>query len=270
MIDLARVAEVHRSDNSVDLVMYRDGSHLAGVQVLSWSATTRSGVSEIPEPTMPSSGDKWDLSEMTEQELIAAVAYIGTTPVVLGFLFPQLSQMMFDRKNFRVDRHPSDVYSTLDEEGNFEWSHPSGSHFRVAEDPEHEDLEGQDFDKRWKIDRNTARAPWISLVLKNGGDQVLRLRADPDGNVTLTHTGNLNTHTDGNATIDVDGNVEATVGGTTDVTSAGNLSVTAPVITLNGVVNVIGASLTHNGVNVGSTHVHDGVTAGSADTDVPH
>lgn len=47
------------------------------------------------------------------------------------------------------------------------------------------------------------------------------------------------------------------VGGTSVEISPGGVAITSP-------------SLTHNGVNVGDTHVHGGILPGPADTDVPH
>ena len=35
-------------------------------------------------------------------------------------------------------------------------------------------------------------------------------------------------------------------------------------------VKIISGSLTHNGVNIGETHVHGGVASGPGDTEVPH
>lgn len=39
--------------------------------------------------------------------------------------------------------------------------------------------------------------------------------------------------------------------------------------TINGAVAIVGGALTHNGVNVGSDHVHSGVTSGPGDTGLP-
>lgn len=56
-----------------------------------------------------------------------------------------------------------------------------------------------------------------------------------------------------------------------DIVLAGgsSASITADSITLQGAVKVIGASLTHNGVNVGSSHTHSGIFPGPANTGGP-
>lgn len=232
------VTATHPEDHSVDLVMLDDGSHLAGVQVMAGAASTRSGDNDLPAPGAPPSGDKWSVTDLRSgQDLIAVVGYIGRVPLVFGFLFPQVCQMLFARTGFRVDRHTSDWYTTVDANGNVEMAHPSGTFVRVAENPEHEDLTGQDFDKKWKIDRNTTRAPWLSVMLKNAGAEVMRLRCDPAGNVTLHNVGTLTAQVDGNTAIT-----------TPQLTLTGKLIV-------NGDVATTGA-LTNNGTNVGSSHTH--------------
>lgn len=60
---------------------------------------------------------------------------------------------------------------------------------------------------------------------------------------------------------------------TTHVTlTPGTVTIVAPtsVVINSPSVQITGASLTHNGVNVGSTHVHGGVQTGVSDTLVPH
>lgn len=50
----------------------------------------------------------------------------------------------------------------------------------------------------------------------------------------------------------------------------GVLSLAATKIVMTGDVEISGSSLTHNGQNIGSTHVHGGVVKGGADTTTPH
>ena len=65
------------------------------------------------------------------------------------------------------------------------------------------------------------------------------------------------------------GTVYVEIAGTAvNVVTPGSVSLTAPVITLNGAVEVTG-TLHNNGVNVGSTHTHGGVTIGGNNTGAP-
>ncbi|MGV8832551.1 MAG: phage baseplate assembly protein V [Devosia sp.] len=49
----------------------------------------------------------------------------------------------------------------------------------------------------------------------------------------------------------------------------GVVTITADLV-VNGSLSVVGAAVTHNGTNIGDTHVHGGVQPGGADTAVPH
>jgi hypothetical protein len=291
-----RVAAVHPEDHSVDLVMLDDGSRLAGVQVLSGDARTNAGRNTLASVETPSSGDAWDLTEATTRDGLAIVGFMGRHPVVLGFLFPQVCEMTFAAQDFYVHRHPSDVYVTIDKDGNTEVSHPSGTFFRIGATPAHEDLTGKDVDGEWKITKNTDSAPYVHLVTANAGDVKASLQIDPSGNIDLDHVGNLTSHTGGNAEVTIDGNATVNVAGTTDVTSGGNAHLTAPQLlvtcpssTFTGHVTVqgglavsggegaaitgnlaaTGGSFTHNGTNVGSSHRHTEQGDG-AEVSTPH
>jgi hypothetical protein len=245
---IGRVIKVHQHDNSLDVQLVHDGSRLTGVPLMTPMMTTSSGLVDMHHPE----GNAWDAAGSTTRDIYVVCALAGENFVALGFISPQVNQMMFNRKNFKVDRHASDVYSTIDDNGNVEIAHPSGSFVRIATDPAHEDLTGQDFDKLWGITRNTAKNVWLSVHVANAGGVKATFRIDPSGNVSLTHTGNLTVNTTGNASL-----------------TAASLAITAPT-TITGTLAVTGANMTHNGVNVGSTHVHGGVQGGSSNSAVPH
>ena len=71
------------------------------------------------------------------------------------------------------------------------------------------------------------------------------------------------------------GTVTIAVGGSSAVVTDNGITAKAEAITLTGKitiegeVTINGASLTHNGINVGSTHTHKGVTPGAGTTAVP-
>lgn len=278
-----RVAAIHPEDYSVDLVMTDDGSHLAGVQVLSPSASSNTGYNDLPKPAMPSSGDPWDLRETTSRDVLAGVAFFGPYPVVLGFRYPQVCQMLFADLERRINRHASDVYSTIDADGNMEVYHPSGTYLRVGTSPAHEDLTGKDFDKQWKIDRNTDKAVHLQVTVASGGGEVASLNIDPGGNVTLNHSGNLAVNTGGTATVVSGGSATVQAPDVTidapETTCTGNLTVNGGLSVLGGGsggtssitgnFEISGSSLTHNGKNIGSDHAHGNVEPGSGTSGGP-
>jgi hypothetical protein len=238
---LARVVKFHPHDGSCDCALYASGARVTAVPVLCGMVSSSSGVVDFHQPE----GVGFDGPTSGKRDIIAVLGAVSGQPVVIGFLAPPVSQVLFQRENFRVDRHASDVYSTIDKDGNVELAHPSGTFLRIATDPEHEDLAGQDYDRQWAISRNTAKAPWVSLTVANGGAVKASLRISPTGDVTLANEGDIT------------------------VESAGSVSITAPTVTVNADVAINGGSLTHNGVNVGDTHVHGGVVPGPADTGAP-
>lgn len=246
-LTLARVVKFHPHDGSCDCQLLYDGSRLTGVPVLCGMISMSSGRVDWHDPE----GVDWDSAGSRTRDITAVLGKVHDQPVVIGFVAQAVSAMLFDRKNFKVDRHASDVYSTIDNDGNLEVAHPSGTFLRVATSPAHEDLTGQDFDKLWSINRNTSKNVWLSVQVANSGGVKAIFQIDPSGNVSLTHAGNLTVSTAGNASL-----------------TAASLSITAPT-TITGTLAVTGASLTHNGTNVGSTHVHSGITPGGASTGGP-
>ena len=245
MLTLARVVDVHPESNAVDVVVMEDGRRIPGVQVLSSTAGTNFGFADLAVPD--SKG--YEAGNSKTRDIYAVVSWVRNIPVVLGFLFPQVAQVLFAEKERMVYRHASDVYVTIDGKGNTEIYHPSGAYFRIGESGAHEDLTGKDYDKVWAIKRNTDKK--VHIHLEQGGG-VAKLDIDPVGNIDLQHAGNL----------------RASTGGTADITVAGNTTVTTPTLTVNGNV-VINGSLTQGmggsgggATMMGPVTVSNDVTAG--------
>lgn len=195
MLRKAIVVETHPEDNSVDLVMSDDGSRLTGVQVVTYGASTRTGLVDLPE--VPKRANKWDITQRTGQDIEALVGFIqGGNPVVVGFIYPQISQMTFE-KHRRFNRHRSDVYTTIDEDGNIELYHPSGVFIRIAESPEHEDLTNQNYDQNLKLDRNTARKLHVRVSIPDSGTFTM----DPQGNARLEMLKTITLQADGSSLV---------------------------------------------------------------------
>ena len=232
---LAKVVAIHPEAYAVDLVLVSDGSPLPLVQVMTPFGSTNTGLNDLVEPTPSNSGEKYDLIDTKDRDIIAVVGIFREYPVVLGFLYPQVCQMLFAEKNRKIDRHASDVYTSVDNDGNLEVFHPSGTYFRIGTAPDHEDLTGKDFDKLWNISKNTDKAVYVHLSVKNAGDEKAVVDIDPDGNIDLQHDGNLTTQTDGdlsatvagNATVDVTGTLDANVEGETTIATQANLNLNA-------------------------------------------
>jgi len=164
MLDIARVVLVHPESNAVDLEFMSDGRRVPGVQVLCDSAASDCGRSDLSEPA----GTGYGSETGKGRDVFAVIGWMEEFPVVLGFLFPQVSECLFADKNRRIDRHASDVYSTIDADGNAEFHHPSGAYVRFGTSPAHEDLTGKDYDKKWAIRRNTDKPVHIHVEQAGG------------------------------------------------------------------------------------------------------
>lgn len=190
MFRKAIIVATNPGDNSVDLILCDDGSRISGVPVLCVGGSARSGSVGLPEIEGSDSGkggagggDKWDITKGRGKQIEAMVGFMGSgNPFVAGFMFPQISQMTFDDKKRSLSRHQSDVYHTTDGEGNTEFYHPSGAYVRIGEKTEHEDLEGKNVDKSFKLDRNKDKKVKMHIQTKDGKGAVT---LDPDGTITI-------------------------------------------------------------------------------------
>lgn len=209
---IAKVVRFVPEAHAADLLFLDDGSRVPMVQVLAGSASTNTGVADMAQPGTPPSGDMWGPQDSGTRDILAVVGYVRRAPVVLGFLYPQVAQMLFADRNRKVERHASDVYTTIDDDGNVEVYHPSGTYFRIGTDPAHEDLTGKDFDGKWKIERNTDKAVHVHLSVKNAGAEVASLNMDPAGNVDLANQGNLNATVGGEANVTATAQIRFSVG----------------------------------------------------------
>lgn len=227
----AKVWEIHPEDNAVDVTLLHDSRVLVGVPLLSLSMSGNTGLVDQCRPTLTTSGDdKWKSLNTDERDIVAIIGFVNGGPVCLGFKSPPVCQMNFEEPlgfERRLARHASDVYNTLDRDGNYEWYHPSGTMLIVGEDKEHLDLTSKDYDKVWKIEKNLTRAPWVRLRVCNAGTQKTDITISPEGEVTLTTVGDINVHTDANIAVDADGDISIAAEGDISVDAGGDVSVTA-------------------------------------------
>lgn len=258
------VTATHRGDNSVDIIMSDDGSPLTGVQVLTTNGSNRSGFSDLPYVAPK---DNLNLSKEGEQELIALVDTVRGYPVVVGFLFPQINEILFDDPLFSLYRHQSDVMYSIDGDGNIQLDHPSGTYIRIGEAIEHVDLEGKNTDKNLKVTRNKEKKAKVRIGLAGG---LIELTLSPDGSVSMTaHRVDVtatevditaNVVVRGDAVVIGNASVVGDVGVIGDMAVTGSLSVDGVITSALDVVGG-GKSL--------KTHTHGGVFVGSSLTSPP-
>lgn len=229
------VVATHPEDHSVDLVMADDGSRLVGVQVLSGSASARSGTVDMP--AVPEKADKWDITKETGQDMKAVVGFVGRHPVVTGFLYPQINQVLSKDAKLRYSRHQSDVEWSIDGDGNIQLTHPGGAYVRIGEAADKVDLAGKNADANSAADRNTGKKVNVRIGL--AGNAVV-LTLTPDGDVTIKLDKDLSIEAGGNASIKVEG--------TAMVEAGGPATVKAPSVTLDTPATLCTGALTVNGL----------------------
>lgn len=254
------VVATHPEDHSVDLVMTDDGSRLVGVQVATPSGSTRTGTVDLP--AVPEKADKWNISEPTDQEMIALVGYVQGNPVVLSFMYPQINQVLSSDPKRRVSRHQSDVQWSIDGDGNIQLDHPSGTYVRIGESPDREETAGANADGNAAIDRNTGRKVHIRIGLAGGAAEIT---ITPDGAISIKN----------NQTVDIESGGAVTVISpsvtldTPEATCTGNLTVDGALTYKGGMIGSGGgaaASITGN-VNVeGSINATGDILAGGSNS----
>lgn len=260
---IAKVVSVVPEAHACNLIYLDDLSRVPLVQIMA-GVSTDTGHVDLPDPTPPA--DPTLPQRPTKQrDLYAVVMPVNGIPLVWGFLPPQVSQLLFQgRANFRVNRHASDVYSTLEDDGSFTMAWPNGTFLKVSQTPAKEDLTGKDFDKKWAISRNKGVAPYVNLVVADGsGNQKAQLEIDPAGNMTQTLSGNLTQTVQGNLTQTVSGNATVNVSGSITSTAQG-WTHNGP-LTLNGTLDVKQSVTLENGAAITGNATATGTITGATD-----
>lgn len=295
----AKVMAAHPEAYAVDLLFLDTGQRAPMVQVLSMAAGSNFGWADLPQPTQTDAA--YDPKATNDRDVYAICGDVGGQPVVIGFLFPQVCQMLFADANRRIDRHASDVYTSIDGEGNVEVYHPSGTYLRIGATSAHEDLTGVDYDKKWEITKNTGAAVHVHLAVANAGTTVASIDIDPSGNIVEQNDGNVTATIGGNANVTIGGSAYVQAGSDITMKSPTHITLDTPITYITGVVAVqnsrgaIGNTATFNGpveilqgnvtVDAGDIHVpagdvtattislehhvHTGVQSGGSDTGPP-
>lgn len=260
-IQLGIVVASYPQGRSVDVLIPDNGDRLTNVQVMLYDgASDQSGTADLPDPGLPQDDTRWDINQTAPTVIQAVIVSYKGIPFCIGFLPTQVTQMTFADKNLRIQRHISDVYTTIDALGNAEFFHPSGTYARVGAAGAHVDLTGLDVDQLFAITKNKTAPVYFHAEVQNNGVTKALIDVDPDGNCTLTLQGNLTATVNG-------------TGGATLTTPNGQINLNGVTIDSSGNMDVPGtftaASTTTGDGIVLETHTHSGVTTGTGDTGPP-
>jgi hypothetical protein len=205
-----------------------DGTLLSKVQILS-NSSSRTGTVEIPVPDyvtpMTEAPEKLGLYCLPEEsDVFVVVAFMENNinqPIVLGYLFPEESEILCSRKqdgnsdgSMFLWKHRSNVYTRVDEKGDIEINHPSGVFIKVGKNTERTEILNYDRKNRpfkYKKDQTDelAPAPWVTVMHPSGNYMII----DPDGNVTENVVGNVNRTIEGNLIEEIKGDVQRKISG---------------------------------------------------------
>lgn len=180
-IRIAKVVKVHHEHRAVDVVFLDNGWHATGLQVMAPTASTCTGDLDLPEPIIE--GETWDPVLYDKRDMLAVVADTEGMPLVLGFVLPTVSEMVFEEKNIRVRRHVSDFYELTNDQGDHEWVHPSGAVIRMGGNAANS-YRPSDYDKRWVIKRNRNKATEI-LISRGSGSATTFVHLKASGEVII-------------------------------------------------------------------------------------
>lgn len=257
MLRVGYVVETHPEDHSVDLVMADDGARVIGAQVVAPDASARSGTAGMPKVT-PKSKDKWDITQAPDDAMKAMVGFVhGRQPVVVGFLFPQINQMLPKKgSTARRYRHPSDLETLIDDGGNLQVTHPSGTYIRIGETIDHAAPEVAD---KTATDRNTARKVNIHIGMADGALEL-----------TLSPTGAVSLRCNQGVTVDAGQKVHVKA---PSVTLETPIVTATQNVTIQGNLTVQGSTaveaIASRGHDISSTHVHRDTMSGPGTSGVP-
>lgn len=244
-IRLARVTHVHPSGQKMEVIFLDNGDYGRDVQLMSPYAGADFGfTSGIPSPE--EEGHDENMSNDTDRRTInVVVANLAGMHVALGFLYPQVTQMAFDKeahKNRMIERHPSDFYRTLSDKGDLDMAHPSGVYLRIGKGTKPDALDSKDFDKKWKIEKNKDEKATVTI-------------AGPNYTLSITHAGVVTLTTKEKVTVDAKGDMTFKSGGKITIQANSTIECSPK-------VEVSGDVTAGNGRVSLLQHVHTGVVPG--------
>ena len=243
---IAQVIDVFPERNLIDVLMLDGGGVIRDVQVLSPSASSKSGLVDLvnvsyhPEDAffIPDTSNEDEIeagaisapgirpriaTSFKEVEkgfnAYAIISFISgnlQNPICIGFIYPETSEMMFFEQH-KIDRHHSDIYSLIDQDGNFDHVFPDGTFLRVGEGNTRTDLVGKDTNQKWKTkaDDPATKEPAKTIHLEHSSGTTVTI--NPDGSVAINVVQDKD--------ISISGNKTETIQGTNDLTNTGNYSV---------------------------------------------
>lgn len=192
-VKIAKVISVHNEGHAVDVIFEDTGAVAKNVPVLTWSASTVSGVVHLTAPTVDKTAWARKTYPEAQGELLRPPSYDDeddpgrdsyvvvmqvegsqhgiTGLVAVGYLRPQVDELLMPNLPEFADlflfRHPSDFEQIITHDGRFSLQHPSGPRITIGPglSPARIVLHKRDHDKRYQYRRNLHLAVGIRVIV---------------------------------------------------------------------------------------------------------
>lgn len=133
-------------------------------------------------------------SNNEKNNVYAVILFIGDdphTPVCIGFIVPNGSQMTFEEPGVKIERHTSNIYTRTTKNGTYEHSFPDGTYIKLAQEDEPIELTSLEYSNAdsekipWTIE---ADSPRYIYVKHSSGTSIT---IDAQGNVAIESLGSV-------------------------------------------------------------------------------
>jgi hypothetical protein len=243
MMKIAQVTQVYPESRTVDIVFLESRLACAGVNVMSGSIGTDHGVWDLAAVKKPAESGQVGALSSSSRNLLAVCGFTGPRaerPIVMGFLRPADSVLVFTEDNREVHLHPSGTYTTIAPDGSHETWTAGGGYVRIGTGG-HQDLASVAA-KGWPA---PSGAPVPTITASNGKGTAI---IDPDGNMSISLEGNLAATVAGDMTASVTGTAHIASEGGVTVSSTVSIALQAPDVAVDGNLSVSGELTATGGI----------------------
>lgn len=135
MLELARVVAIHPASHRIDVVLLRTGQRAAGIPVMAASASSYTGLSDLPPVNAPAGDARWEVPARSERDAVAVLAPTRAGNwICLGFKTPEHATWLDAEAGRHVYRHASGVRHVIQADSTVRVEHPSGATVTIAAD----------------------------------------------------------------------------------------------------------------------------------------
>lgn len=231
---LSQVLTVHPEDHAVSVIL----PALSGLRSTPFIADEVSGAVGLKARVLQQRAGPWfghvDLPRVGDWGLVVFPHGTHDYVVWLGCLYQDFNHLGTGPAKERTDTHDSGVWSRIDEQGQTEWVHPSGTYLRVGTGTDiTKDATTNSERTRYERHGRTKRKVAYPIPLRSSPTMFIKhtsgltVEVDPDGNITIFGPANKTTTIIGNVLTTIHGWMTANVTGNVTITTENDALVSA-------------------------------------------